>query len=303
MAWRVGYQFVNIAMPNGKVAPNLAKLGIRGYRVAEPAHNYLIFNMEDATVGGYAPQNIALRRAVSLGMDTNKEIAYVYNGQAKPAQSPYWPGTSGYRPDFKSEFSEYDPARAKALLDMYGYVDRDGDGWREMPDGSPLVLRMAAQSDQRTRKINEVFQKNMQALGLRTEFNIAQWPENLKAARSGRFQMWQVGGYAAGPDGGDSLTAYYSPQIGAQNMARFKLPAFDALFERTLVLPDGADREALLAQATKLALAYMPYKYKIDRVVTDMTQPWVIGFRRPPFWSEWWHYVDIDDSLRPTASR
>src|SRR5438045_1929817 len=121
-AWRVGYQFVNIAMPNGKVAPNLAKIGIRGYRVAEPAHNYLMFNMEDATVGGYAPQNIALRRAVSLGMDTDKEIAYAYNGQAKPAQSPYWPGTSGYRPDFKSEFSEYDPARAKALLDMYGYV-------------------------------------------------------------------------------------------------------------------------------------------------------------------------------------
>jgi len=69
------------------------------------------------------------------------------------------------------------------------------------------------------------------------------------------------------------------------------------------VLPDGPDREALLAQATKLALAYMPYKYKVDRVVTDMTQPWIIGFRRPPFWSEWWHYVDIDDSLRPTASR
>ena len=37
--------------------------------------------------------------------------------------------------------SEYDPARAKALLDLYGYVDRDGDGWRDMPDGSPLVLR------------------------------------------------------------------------------------------------------------------------------------------------------------------
>jgi hypothetical protein len=29
-----------------------------------------------------------------------------------------------------------------------------------------------------------------------------------------------------------------------------------------------------------------------------MTQPWVIGYRRPVFWQEWWHYVDIDGSKR-----
>ena len=25
---------------------------------------------------------------------------------------------------------------------MFGYVDRDGDGWRELPDGKPLVLEV-----------------------------------------------------------------------------------------------------------------------------------------------------------------
>ena len=39
--------------------------------------------------------------------------------------------------------SEHNPARAKALLDSFGYVDRDGDGWRELPDGTPLTLEMA----------------------------------------------------------------------------------------------------------------------------------------------------------------
>ena len=37
--------------------------------------------------------------------------------------------------------TRYDPAGAKALLDRYGYIDRDGDGWRELPDGKPLVIR------------------------------------------------------------------------------------------------------------------------------------------------------------------
>jgi len=31
-------------------------------------------------------------------------------------------------------------ANAQALLDLYGHVDRDGDGWRDQPDGAPLVL-------------------------------------------------------------------------------------------------------------------------------------------------------------------
>jgi hypothetical protein len=29
-----------------------------------------------------------------------------------------------------------------------------------------------------------------------------------------------------------------------------------------------------------------------------MAQPWLIGYRRPVFWSEWWQYVDIDESQR-----
>ena len=34
----------------------------------------------------------------------------------------------------------YDPALARALLDRFGYKDRDGDGFRELPDGKPLAL-------------------------------------------------------------------------------------------------------------------------------------------------------------------
>ena len=39
----------------------------------------------------------------------------------------------------------------------------------------------------------------------------------------------------------------------------------------------------------------MPYKYTLNRVSLDMTQKRVVGYRRPVFWQDWWHYVDIDD--------
>ena len=299
LAYRVGYQFVNQAVPGGKVAPNLAKRGLRAYQVVEPASNYLIFNMEDATVGGYTADKVALRRAVGLGMDTAGEIAYAYNGQGVVAQSVLLPFTSAFDPKFKSEFGDYDPPRAKALLDLYGYVDKDGDGWRDMPDGSPLVLNIATEADQRRRKIMEIMNKNMKALGIRTESKIAQWPENLKAARAGKLAMWSVGGSADAPDAIGALARYDSREFGGQNMARFKMPAFDRIYDQLQAIADGPERAALFDQAQKIALAFAPYKFKLNRLSTDMSYPQLIGYRHPVFWQEFWHYVDIDDSLRP----
>jgi ABC-type transport system substrate-binding protein len=296
---RVGIQFIADAMPGGKVAPNLAKKGIRAYRQTEPGSTFTLFNMESPIVGGYTPDKVALRRAIGLGMDIGREIRVVRHDQAIRAQSPIIPFTTGYDPGFKSEFSDYDPARAKALLDLYGYLDRTGDGWREMPDGSPLVLEVSSQADQEWRQLNDLLRKCMDAIGIRTRFLVAQWPENLKGARAGKLMMWTLGGSASGADAEGALARYDSRQIGGQNMARFRLPEFDDLYKRLQVLPDGPERQALFEQAKRLAVAYMPYKFRVNRVLTDMAYPWLIGFRRPVFWNEWWMHVDIDTALLP----
>jgi ABC-type transport system substrate-binding protein len=294
---RVAFEFINTAMPNGKVAPNLAKRGIRGYQQVEPVTTFMFFNMDNPVVGGYAPADVALRRAIGLGMDLPREARQLRKGQAIVCQSPLIPYTSYYDSTLRTEFGEYDPARANGLLDLYGYLDRDGDGWRERPDGSPLLLEVATQSDQQQRALDELFKKNMDAIGLRTTFKIAQWPENLKAARSGKLMMWPLGTSAAGLDGLGALARYDSTQIGGQNMARFKLPEMDAIYKRLDSIPDGPERERLFMEAIRLAIAYMPYKFHVSRIVTDMSYPQLIGYRRAVFWQEWWHYVDIDESV------
>ncbi len=294
---KVSPQFIATSMPGGKVAPNLAKRGIRGYQQMEPGSTQMLFNMENPVVGGYSADKVALRRALGLALATPREIALVRNGQAVLAQSPIIPYTSAYDPTFKSEFSDYDPARAKALLDLYGYVDRNGDGWRELPDGSPLVLEVNSQSDQLTRQLEEMVVKSFEAVRVRVQLKIAQWPENLKAARSGNFMVWSVGSSAAGSDAQGALARYDSRQIGGQNMARFKWPALDAIYDRMQSIPDGPERAALFAEAIRISIAYMPYKFRVNRIVTDMSYPRLVGYRRPIFWQEWWHYVDID----PTA--
>jgi ABC-type transport system substrate-binding protein len=303
VAYRVGYQFAPQAMPNGKVAPNLAKRGIRGFPIIESAGQQYLFNMDDPVVGGYTPAQVALRRAIGLGVDSRKMIAYAYNGLGTVAQGPTLPNTSDFDPTLKSEVSDYDPARARALLDLYGFADRDGDGWRERPDGSSLRLRVNSEPQARNRKIAEVFLKNMKEIGIRIEINVGQWPENLKAARSGKYQVWSVGGSSAAPDSQGAFQRYDSKQIGGQNMARVRLPAMDVLYDRLQRLPDGPERRATFREAERLALAYMPYKFTLYRISLDMTQKRVIGYRRPVFWQDWWQYVDIDNTPADPAVR
>jgi ABC-type transport system substrate-binding protein len=299
----VPLEFSNAAVPNGKLAPNLQRKGIRLQRLLNPDRALYYFNMDDPVVGGYTPEKVALRRALSLATDVNMEITLVRRGQAIPAQSLVSPHTYGYDPDFKSHNSDHDPARAKALLDMFGYVDRDGDGWREMPDGRPLVLQYASQSDALSRQFDELWKKNMDAVGVRLNIALGQWPEQLKKARAGQLMIWQLAYSAALPDVQDGFELAYGPAAGGQNISRFRLEAFDRAYRRLQMLPDGPERLQAVAEANQLLLAYMPLKYTVHRIVNDLNHPRLVGYKRPPFGNQFWHWVDIDPAAQPTARR
>ncbi|MDN3918982.1 ABC transporter substrate-binding protein [Roseateles violae] len=298
LSWLIPAPFAPQAIPNGKLAPNLAKRGIRLERVLNPDRYMYYWNMDDPVVGGYTPEKVALRRAIALGNDVSRQIASVWRGQAVPAQSVVAPSTWGFDPEFKSENGDYDPARARALLDLYGYTDKDGDGWRDMPDGSPLVIQFHSQSDGRSRAFQEMWRRDLTALGIRLEIKIGQWPEQLKAARAGQLQLWQLGYSASTPDAQSGLELLYGPTAGGQNLGRFRHARYDELYERMQALPDGPERMALLREAQRLTTAYMPQKYLVHRVVSDLSQPWLIGYKRPLFSLQFWQYVDIDTSMK-----
>jgi ABC-type transport system substrate-binding protein len=287
--------FTGTALPGGRLAPDLARRGIRVERAVLPSTYYTMFNMQDPLVGGYAAPQVALRRAIGLAIDVEREITLLRNGSAVPAQSPVTLNMSGYDPAWRSEMSRYDPARARALLDLYGYVDRDGDGWRETPDGRPLVLHMGTQPSQETRRFDELMKRDMKAIGLRIEFHSAVWPEQYKAARAGKLMMWSVSGRAGAPDGIQGLLRYDGAAAGGVNLARFDLPQMNAAIARLLALPDGAEREAAFDLAKRLTVAWMPYKLRTHLVQITLWQPRLVGFRRPLFWNQWFDAVDLEE--------
>ncbi len=294
---QVPEDFTHIAIPNNRIAPNLAKQGMYEVRYLRNDSAMSYFAMENPVVGGYTPAKVALRRAIAMAVNVDEEIRVVRRGQAIPAQSIMAPGLYGYDPAFRSEMSTFDRARAKALLDLYGYADRNGDGWREQPDGSPLRLDYATQPDDLSRQLITQWKKNMDAIGIRIAFKTAQWPENLKASRAGKLMMWGVS-WSGGPDGNEFLVLGHSPDKGQANHARFDNVEYDRLFDRQRALPDGPERLAVMQQMKEITVAYMPYKAHVHRIWTDLAQPWVVGYHRNVFLREWWRYVDIDPDVR-----
>ena len=302
MIERLPDQYANVAVSDGKVAPHLAKRGIRLERVPGMELTYSYFAMNHPVVGGYTPDKVALRRAIVMGNDVDEEIAIPRKHQAIPAHTPIGPGAAGYDPHFRSTATEHNPAKAKALLDMYGYVDCDGDGWRDLPRANPgdpckpMQIEYAAAPDGQQQPLVELWKKNMNALGINMTFRREKWPDLLKASKAEKLQMWGLGWSVAVPDADAFFVMLYGPNGGQANHSRFKHPEFDRLYERAKQLPDGPERNAVYREMNRLFLVYMPWRLGVHRIYNDLVHPWVDNYVRHPVMRGWWKYVDVKPS-------
>jgi oligopeptide transport system substrate-binding protein len=288
--------FVGFAFPGGKVAPFLTRQGIAGERFVETDLVYNYFNLDDPVVGGVTPEKIALRRAMAMGYNVNEDINIIRTGGAIRAESPVPPGVAGYDANFKLA-DGYNPSRAKALLDAFGYLDRDGDGYRETPDGKPLVIEIANQPDQLSSQFGELWKKNMDAIGINVTFRIAKWPDLNKAAKSGKLATWQLSWVADYPDAENFLQNLYGKNEEL-NYARFRNAKFDALYEQARKLPPSDERNKIYGEMKRIIAVYVPWMPQTHRLRNEVWHPWLIGYKKHPIYNQVWMYLDIDESKR-----
>jgi ABC-type transport system substrate-binding protein len=298
--------FGQIGMPGGELAPNLKKKGITTTPDEIAWVTYTTFNMQAQIdgkpnpVGGYTPERIALRRAIAMAYRIDEQVALLDKHQSIRAYTPLPPAVAGHDPNFVSPTLEYNPAKAKALLDMFGFIDRDGDGYRENPDGSPLVFDHAWYPTQRERQRNQLWKRSMDDIGIRVTFdNVEKLPELRKQARFGKVQSFSYGWIADYPDGENFLQLMWKGSIGQANYAMFDLPEYNELYDKAKRLPDGPERDALYAKMVKLICVYVPWMVETYKTSTILMHPWLLNYRKHPFAHEPWRYVDIDLARQP----
>ncbi len=280
--------------PDGKLKPSLASQGILHDVLLRPNTWWIYFNMKDPVVGGYTNEKIALRRAIGMAYNVDEVIRILLKGRAMAANGLVPPDIAGYDPALKTDAQLYDPAAARALLDRFSYKDRDGDGYRELPDGKPLVLERWSTPDSRGRQGDELWKKNMDAIGLRTVIKKDRVPELRKMARLGKIPIRSDGWNADYPDAENYMQLLYGPNIGQENNAQFDLPEFNRLFEQARALPDSPERTKLFNRMTQLIVAYAPLKLTYHLLEDSVRHKWVKTYVPHPIRSEWWEYIDID---------
>ena len=52
--------------------------------------------------------------------------------------------------------------------------------------------------------------------------------------------------------------------------------------------------DVTIDEAKRLTVAWMPYKLRTHLVNITLTQPRLVGWRRPLFWNQWFDVVDLE---------
>lgn len=290
----------NVAKSEGKLKPEYAQQGVRLFPRMKPNVWYTMFNMNDPITGGYTREKIALRRAISLGYPLDEQIRVVFQGDGLAGKGIVPPGVVGHD-DKRPRAHVYDPALAKALLDRFGYKDRDGDGYREMPDGSPLTIPYVARTSGIERQLAELWKKSMDAIGIRLAIETMKTPDMRKAARQGQGKMTREGWNADYPDAENFFQMLISAtaQPGGENYARFQFKDMDERYEKIHAMPGSPARLQLINQMEDIVKFYAPWIAPWHDVQYYLEQPWVMGYKQHPIGHDAWEFMDIDTAKLP----
>jgi ABC-type transport system substrate-binding protein len=291
----------DMVMQDGQLKPELARRGMQLYRFPVLQTYYMWMNMQDPVIGGYGKDKVALRRAISLAYNSAEDIALLKKGMAVKAESPLPSEAIGYDPHYRSPVP-YDTALANALLDKFGYQQRDPDGFRRQPKNgggtAPLTLTMHSEATVGGRLRDELWRKCLNSVGLRVVFKSDKKTEIIKASRLGKVQMFESNWVADFPDGENFYQLLYGPNAGRANYARFDLPAYNERYEKSRLLPDGAARNKLYFEMNQLIHAYNPWVPLTHVLSADIRQPWLKNYKRHPVEFTAWRYLDLDVAER-----
>ncbi|MFZ6658441.1 ABC transporter substrate-binding protein [Undibacterium sp. TJN19] len=280
------------ALDGTELKPELKALGIKMDRVTDAGNTFTIFNMRDPVVGGYTKEKIALRRAIGMAYSYADEIAQMRLGQAIRSEMIIPKDIVGYDPNYRSSLT-YDIGLANKLLDYFGYK-RGADGYRTNPDGSALIIKKTMEPAALFKVQAEIYKRGLDKIGVRIEFQVSNFADNLKAASACKLSMWNGAWNADFPDGENFLQLLYGPKAGSGNHACYESAAYDALFRKAVSMPLGHERNMVYQQMNRQIEADTPWIIHTMRIRSWLYRPWITGYKKHPIMHSDWAYIDVE---------
>jgi peptide/nickel transport system substrate-binding protein len=195
---------------------------------------------------GHKPlDDLKVRQAINYGVNKRELIAGAYYGLADVAYGPLAPGTPGWWPGVRKAGYDYDPSRAKRMLDEDGW--KPGPGGIRQKDGKPLSLLFLWTPGGGFDSVVALVQAELAGIGVQVRPQQLEWTAFLAALRAGQHDMFLINvRYTTA----DVLYFYfYSTQRPAPNRFDWADPETDRLLETSR---SSTDENARMAAYQKL---------------------------------------------------
>lgn len=182
--------------------------------------------------------DINVRHAIAHAINRDELFERVALGIGTPRDTLGVSPNTEWNPEIPDDQQlNYDPATANQLLDEGGYLDTNGDGVREMPDGSrSLTFRYAERSEStQAEGIRELVTGWLAEVGIATEVSVFDDTQLTDVIASGQYDLF-VWGRTPSVDPATLLSYFKCDQVTTDianplsNDANWCSPEYDALY-------------------------------------------------------------------------
>lgn len=221
--------------------------GIAVATAAGTTFQYLGINLRDPQLA-----DVRVRRAIAHAIDREAIVKTILKGLATVATGLLPPTHWAYSADGPAY--EYNPKRAKQLLDEAGYPDPDGDG--------PLPrfrLSYKTTTVELRRRIAEVVQEQLARVGIALDVRSYEWATFYNDVRRGNFQLYSLAWVGIEDPDIYYLTCHSSqvPPAGS-NRGYFQEETIDLLTAAARRTLDMDERRRLYGEVQKRVAQLLP---------------------------------------------
>lgn len=242
---------------------------------------YLVLNTTDPLLA-----DRRVRQAIAYGLDRRAIIENLLQRQAREADTVLPPRHWAYNPNVRRY--DYNPDKARQLLEAAGYTDPDGEG-----PAPRLRLTLKTSSAEYARQIATIMQEQLRLIGIALELQSFEFQTYINDLNRGKFQMGflrLVGGYF--PDifkaAFGSRSIPYDPTIrdeartGFLNRARYRHLETDQLIAQAEVTKDRQEQIKLYGRIQEILAEDVPWIYLWYPANVAVMSPRVGNVHIPP---------------------
>ncbi len=186
----------------------------------------------------------AVRQAINYAINRQQLMMYMRNGIGTPAESGFVPGGLPSKNVELVKGYEYNPAKAKELLQSCGYNE-------SFPAIKLLTINIYAD-------IASFIAKQCEQVGIKVQVEVVQKSLLLEQTSKSQALFFRASWIADYPDAENYLAVFYSKNPAPPNYTRYKNEAFDILYEKALLETNDSIRYSLYRQMDKMIIDDAP---------------------------------------------